>query len=103
MLKHRSLSTTAATFLLILMGMGAAHADAAGSWKVATSPNETCTVNLAADGTADGCAPIAKWKIRGSSLAFYSANGDVFALLKQKGEGYTGNRMGDNHTMVLSH
>jgi hypothetical protein len=103
MLKHRSLSATAMTFFLILVGAGVAHADAAGAWKLATTGAETCNITLAADGTATGCTNITKWKARGSSLAFYAANGDVVGLLKAKGDTYVGNHMGDNHAMTLSH
>jgi hypothetical protein len=102
MLKHRSLSATAMTFFILLVS-SVAHADVAGSWKLATGSAETCNVTLAADGKADGCAPIAKYKVRGSSLALYAANGDIIGVLKQKGETYEGNRQGDNHKMTLSH
>lgn len=103
MLKHRSLSATALTFLIILMGT-VAHADVTGSWKLTTGGTaEPCNVTLAADGSAQGCAPIAKYKVRGQTIAFYAANGDVVSVLKAKGEAYEGNRQGDNHKMTLSH
>jgi hypothetical protein len=103
MLKHRSIGATALTFLIILLG-GVAHADVTGSWKLTTGGTaEPCNLTLAVDGTAQGCAPIAKYKVRGTSIAFYAANGDVISVLKAKGEAYEGNRQGDNHKMTLSH
>jgi hypothetical protein len=103
MLKHRSIGATALTFLIILMG-GVAHADVTGSWKLTTGGTaEPCSLTLAADGTAQGCAPIAKYKVRGQTIAFYAANGDVIGLLRQKGDVYQGNRQGDNHSLTLSH
>ncbi|HEX2590926.1 MAG TPA: AprI/Inh family metalloprotease inhibitor [Rhizomicrobium sp.] len=104
MLKHRSLSATALTFFFLLAGMvGAAHADVAGPWKLTTGGEGDCALTLGADGTAQGCAPIAKYKVRGQSIAFYAANGDVISVLKAKGDAYEGNRQGDNHKMTLSH
>lgn len=104
MLKHRSLTATAATFFFLLVGVAAAHADAAGSWKLTTiGGGDPCAITLADDGAATGCPAVAKYKVRGSSLAFYAANGDVVGLLKKKGEGYEGNQMSDNQRMILSH
>ena len=103
MLKHRSLGATALTFLILLMG-SVAHADVTGSWKLTTGGTaDACNLTLAADGKADGCAPITKYRVRGETIAFYAANGDVISVLKAKGDAYEGNRQGDNHKMILSH
>ena len=101
MLKHRSLSATALTFFFLLVG--AAHADVAGPWKLAIGASETCTLTLAADGTANGCGTIAKWRTRGDSLALMAGNNDILGVLKVKGDGYVGNRLDDNRKMILSH
>jgi hypothetical protein len=60
-------------------------------------------LTLAADGTATGCGNIAKWKVRGSTIALMAGNNDILGVLKAKGDTYVGNRIDDNHMMTLSH
>jgi hypothetical protein len=100
MFKHRSLTATAATFFFLLVG--AAHADVAGSWKLAVGKN-SCDLTLAADGTATGCADVAKWKATPAGLNLLTNYDALYGVLKVSGDTYAGNRVSDQRKITLSH
>lgn len=102
MLKHRSLTATAATFFFLLVG-AAAHAQGTpGAYKLAIG-NNTCDLTLAADGSATGCADVAKWKSTPAGLNLLTSYDSLYGVLKAKGDAYDGNRMSDMRKITLSH
>ena len=104
MLKHRSLSTTAATFFFILVGIGIAYADVApGEWKLTAGQAQACSLTLAADRSATGCPGVARWKPTQSGLLLIAPNGDVYAQLKAKDETFQGKTFGVETKVTLSH
>jgi hypothetical protein len=103
MLKHRSLTATAATFFFLLAGLAVAHADPAGPWKLTVGKSPTCDLTLAADHTATGCVGIAKWKPTSAGMTLYTGNGSVYGVLATKGDIYVGKSFGFQQTLTLSH
>jgi len=101
----------ALSFFLALSGFGSAYAQApalaAGDYKLAVGAN-TCDLTITAEGgvtQAADCtaAHLAKWKVNGNSYVLYSASGDVYAVLKAKGDNIEGVVFSDNRKLVLSH
>jgi hypothetical protein len=103
MLRHRSLSATAATFFFLLAGLAIAHADPAGPWKLTLGKTDSCNLTLAADRTATGCTGVAKWKPTPAGLTLYTGNGSVYGILASKGDIYVGKTFGYEQTLTLSH
>jgi len=103
MLRHRSLSATAATFFFLLVGIAVAHADPAGSWKLTVGKTEACTLTLADDRSATGCEGVAKWKPTSSGLTLYAGNGSVYSVLAAKGDSFVGHTFGVEQSVTLSH
>jgi hypothetical protein len=102
----------ALSFFLALSGFGSAYAQApalaAGDYKLAVGANTPCDLTITAEGgvtqTADcTAAHLAKWKVTGNSYVLYSASGDVYAVLKAKGDNLEGVVFSDNRKLVLSH
>lgn len=101
MLKHRSLTATAATFFFILLGV--AHADIPGPWKLTVGKADPCALTLSADFSAAGCTGIAKWKPTHSGLTLFTGNGSVYGVLQTKGDTYVGKSFGIEQVLTLSH
>lgn len=102
----------ALSFFLALSGMGTAYAQApalaAGDYKLAVGSNAPCDLAITADGgvtQAADCAAarLSHWKVTGNSYVLYSASGDVYAVLKAKGDNLEGVVFADNRKLVLSH
>ncbi len=101
---------------LALASIGMAHADGAvgGSWKLTVGVNDApCTLTLTPDasGTAgtiasgadcpSGLYTVADWKAVGSHIELYTANGELAAVLKAKGDSYVGTRIADGRKLAL--
>ena len=100
------------SFFLALSGMGTAYAQApalaAGDYKLAIGANAPCELAITSDGgvnqTADcGVAHLTHWKVTGNSYVLYSQSGEVYAVLKAKGDNLEGATFADSHKLVLSH
>ncbi|MBL6939998.1 MAG: AprI/Inh family metalloprotease inhibitor [Alphaproteobacteria bacterium] len=102
----------ALSFFLALSGMGSAYAQApalaAGGYKLEVGATTPCDLTLTADGgvtQASDCATahVTHWKVTGNSYVLYSADGEVYAVLKAKGDNLEGVVFADNRKLVLSH
>jgi len=102
----------ALSFFLALSGAGTAYAQApalaAGDYKLAVGGNAPCALSITADGgvaqTADcSAAHLTHWKVTGNSYVLYSADGEVYAVLKAQGDNLEGVSFADNRKLVLSH
>lgn len=98
---------------LSLAATGAAYAQpfTAGEYKLAVGNAAPCTVTLAADGTAnvEACAAapnVGHWQQHGATIQLSKANGEVYALLKPKGDAYAGTTFPSNdsatHSLTLT-
>lgn len=97
--------------------IGLAHADSqvTGAWKLSTGVADApCVVTFTADvdsttaGTAAATGDcngtnVGHWKTVGPSLQLLSANGELVAWLKPKGDTYEGTRVSDGRKVALSH
>jgi hypothetical protein len=114
MTKLRTLTLAAA---LSFATAAMAHADGTvtGAWKLSIGTNDApCTLTFTADevGTAgpavpssdceNGLASISHWKAVGSTLQLYSANDELVAWLKPKGDMYAGSRTSDGRQLALN-
>src|SRR5215831_11369887 len=99
--------------VLSLSAMSTAQAETftAGEYKLAVGNAAPCTVTLAADGTASvgACAAapnVGHWQQHGSTIQLSKGNGEVYALLKPKGDAYAGTTFPSNdsitHTLTLT-
>jgi hypothetical protein len=101
------------SFLLTLGAFGTAHAQApaleAGTYKLAIGSKAPCDVTISADGVltpAADCAfgvNVTKVTAKGEGYVLTSASGDLFGLIKPKGDALEGATFGDQHKLVLSH
>jgi hypothetical protein len=102
---------------LALASIGLAHADTAvtGAWTLTVGVNDApCTLTLTPDasGTAgsiasgancpSGLYTVSTWKAVGSSIELFSANNELLAALKSKGDSYIGTRIADGRKLALS-
>jgi hypothetical protein len=101
--------TTFRTFtLLALAGFSAAaQAETAeGNWKLAAGTEASCTLMLAADGTATSdCATgnrVARWKVKADKLELRTMSGETIGILTAKDGTYAGRRFSDGRTLLLS-
>lgn len=92
-------------------GVAQAQPFTAGEYKLAVGSSAPCTVSLAADGTASvgACAAapnVGHWQQHGSTLQLSKVNGEVYALLKPKGDAYAGTTFPSNdsisHSLTLT-
>src|SRR5262245_8797153 len=99
--------------VLSLSALSAAQAQTfnPGEYKLAVGNAAPCTVTLSADGSASmgACAAAANvghWQQHGSTIQLSKGNGEVYALLKPKGDAYTGTTFPSNdsmtHTLTLT-
>ena len=98
---------TFSTFLALSTGAAYAQPFTAGDYKLAVGNSVPCTVNLAADGSASvgACATapnVAHWQQHGSTLQLSTVNGEVYALLKPKGDVYAGTTFVTNSSLTLT-
>ena len=100
----------AASLFLTLAGYGTAYAQgfAAGDYKLAVGHAAPCSVSLAADGSAtvpSDCAhvgDVTHWHATASGVELVDNAGATIAVLKAKGDGYTGATFADNHELTLT-
>lgn len=106
MTKLRSLFIASAA--LTLTAVSAQAAATAGSYKLAIGASATCAITLADDGSANytgDCAQggrVAKWQAKYNGVELKTAGGETVALLKPKGDTFTGTRFDDGRTLTLS-
>jgi hypothetical protein len=93
--------------LMALSGFSVANAQpvTAGDYKMAVGNSAPCTITLSADGAASAgaCATapnVGHWQQRGSTLQLNKGNGEIFALLKVKGDAYAGTTFPSNDGLV---
>src|SRR5215469_11443748 len=102
---------TFSAFLAFSTSAAFAQPFTAGEYKLAVGSAVPCTVTLAADGTASvgACAVapnVGHWQQHGSTIQLSKGNGEVYALLKPKGDVYAGTTFPSNdsitHTLTLT-
>ncbi len=103
----------ALSFFLALSGFGAAYAQApaltAGTYKLAIGSKTACDLVIADDGgitQAADCptsATITKAVPVGNSYKLLTQNGDLFGVLKPKGDALVGFTAADQHSLALTH
>ena len=103
----RRFLTLSAFLSLSTMSVASAETFTAGEYKLALGSAAPCTVTLAADGTVStgACAAassVGHWQQRGSTLELSKGSGEIYALLKLKGDTYTGATIPANHTLTLT-
>jgi hypothetical protein len=102
-----------ASFLLALGTFGPAFAQApaleAGIYKLAIGSKAPCDVTISADGVltpASDCtlgANVTKMIPKGEGYVLTSASGDLYGLVKPKGDTLEGATFGNQRKLVLSH
>ena len=106
---RRFLTLTA--FLSLSARFAYAQPFTAGEYKLAVGSGAPCTVTLAADGSASvgACAAapnVGHWQQHGSTLQLSKGDGEVYALLKPKGDVYAGTTFPSNdsatHSLTLT-
>ena len=93
-----------ASAALTLAAASAQAAAAPGAYKLAAG-STTCTVTLAADGTAAaaGCADgVARWQARYYGVELQTASGETVAILRGKDGTYAGTRVSDGRALTLN-
>jgi len=92
---------------LALSGFSVANAQPvnAGDYKLTVGKAEPCTITLSADGAASpgacaGAANVGHWQMQGSTLQLNKADGEIYALLKAKGDAYAGTTFPSNDGLV---
>jgi hypothetical protein len=99
--------------ILTASTLAAAQAETltAGEYKLAVGSAAPCTITLSADGSASlgACAAapnVGHWQQHGSTIQLSKGNGEVYALLKAKGDAYAGTTFPSNdsitHTLTLT-
>ena len=97
------------TTVLSLSALGSANAAnfTAGEYKLAVGNAVPCTITLSADGSASvgACAAapnVGHWQQHGSTIQLSKGNGEVYALLKPKGDAYAGTTFPSNDSITHS-
>ena len=97
------------TAVLSFSALSAAQAQpvTTGEYTLAVGKAAPCTVNLAADGTANvgACAAapnVSHWQQHGSTIQLSKVNGEVYGLLKPKGDAYAGTTFPSNDSITHS-
>src|SRR5260370_8869562 len=103
----RRLLTLSALLSLSAMTTAQAETFTAGEYKLAVGNAAPCTVTLSADGSASvgACAAapnVGKWQQHGSTIQLSKGNGEVYALLKPKGDAYAGTTFPGNDSVTHS-
>ena len=85
-----------------------------GKWTYQVGAATPCTLTFTAGadqttgdaaagaGCADGLSAVAHWRQVGASLNLISPSGDLVAVLRAKGDGYTGQQIGGGRKIALS-
>ncbi|MBV8976486.1 MAG: AprI/Inh family metalloprotease inhibitor [Alphaproteobacteria bacterium] len=100
----RSLLIASAALALSAASVQAAAAP--GAYKLAGA-GASCTITLAADGTAaaNDCAQasgVARWQAKYNGVELQTASGETVAILRGKDGSYTGARFSDGRALTLS-
>jgi hypothetical protein len=102
-------SFLALSTLITVAGIGSAQATGvgAGDYSLAVGSSAPCAVTLAADGTAalaSTCkvSDYSHWVRTPTGVQFQDSAGNLLAVLKSKGDGYSGLSVVDNHTLYLT-
>ena|SRR5215472_6358606 len=98
---------TLSAFLSLSAGVAYAQPFTSGEYKLAVGNAAPCSVTLAADGTASvgACATapnVGHWQQHGSTIQLSKVNGEVYALLKPKGDAYAGTTFPGNDSVTRS-
>ncbi|MBS0473011.1 MAG: hypothetical protein JSR60_18215 [Proteobacteria bacterium] len=101
------------TFALALLGYGSAYAQApalaAGTYKLEIGSKAPCDLTVTADGGVTqgaDCATgtnLTKLSTFGSSYQLMSASGELYGVLKAKGDTLVGTTAADQRKLVISH
>ena len=103
----------ALSFLMALSGFGTAYAQGpalqAGTYKLAIGSKAACELNVTAEGAVTQAADcpttsvITKAVAVGTSVKLVTQNGDLFGVVKPKGDNFEGFTVSDQPALVLSH